>query len=695
MKHNHFLRFLTVLTCLVVCFFMFPAATQAAANAVVSVTVPEGSLQPGEQFSIGISVDPNNDIAGMQFNLGFDPDLVTVNSITEGNFLNQNGDTTYFSSGQINNVAGTVSGVFGAILNPGQAVASSGAFATITITAGDTAGTCLFSLSNVVIGDVDSQSVPVTLVNESIVIEGDDSPDDPSPAAPLGGSGGGGGGGGGGATDDKRFTTVSSSASADGVLWEEIVALSVDIKLELIIPDGTTVLNANGYPPSSITVATLGEPGESPDGKSIVGNVYNLTPEGITFEPYAILKMYYDESTLPDGVSEESLLITTRNPLFPDWQVIDGTIDTGTNCITSYITHFSDYTICAGANPAEFTVSQLALSSTEINPGGQATIDATVVNEGGVAGTYEANLEINGTVVETRNIDVNAGSSGVVTFTFSPDEPGQYVVRLGGQQKTVTVTQPLAPALFNITGLNVTPLRPSLGEPVTIEVAVRNIGDLAGTYEVAVLVDGVNQPARNIALDGSAAGTVSFSFTPETEGTHTAAIGQLIAPFEVIVLQSSPHAAVTTAPELDSFSVLPVYDEQTGLLSYSHIVYKLNQDWNTLDAQLFLNVFLDNRLIDQISLLNVSQLQDDGTGVLDFVPQDGWDAGEYSFSVELYSGDDLVQNTMRQLSVSPALSADVVSWKTMGIIIGIAVGIGLIIVGIVLYYRRDMLRGYR
>lgn len=104
----------------------------------------------------------------MQFDLSYDPDVLTVNSIAEGNLLSQGDANTYFNDGQINNVTGTITGVFGAIISPGQTVALPGTFAIITMTAGRAGGSSTLTLSNVVIGDIEGNSIPVT-VNDGIV----------------------------------------------------------------------------------------------------------------------------------------------------------------------------------------------------------------------------------------------------------------------------------------------------------------------------------------------------------------------------------------------------------------------------------------------------------------------------------------------------------------------------------------------
>jgi hypothetical protein len=135
----------------------------------VSVTAPTG-VNPGEQFTISIATSPGTAIAGMQFNLAFDPAVVTAVSVAEGNLLSQGGASTYFNPGTINNVAGTINGVAGAITTPGQSVATPGTFATITLTAGAQGGTSALTLSGVVVGDVNGQAVAISVVSGQVII---------------------------------------------------------------------------------------------------------------------------------------------------------------------------------------------------------------------------------------------------------------------------------------------------------------------------------------------------------------------------------------------------------------------------------------------------------------------------------------------------------------------------------------------
>ena len=167
--HTPWLAVLLVMALGTLC---LPGMTSAAEATTVSIATPSQSIDPGQQFTVSISVVPGTAIAGMQFDLSFDPSLVTVESVKEGDLLGQGGASTFFNSGKIDNQAGTVTSVFGAITSPGAAVSIQGTFATITLTAKKQGEGWPLSLSHVIVGDMDGNPVSVSLGNEG-------SPSDP------------------------------------------------------------------------------------------------------------------------------------------------------------------------------------------------------------------------------------------------------------------------------------------------------------------------------------------------------------------------------------------------------------------------------------------------------------------------------------------------------------------------------------
>jgi hypothetical protein len=150
---------------------LFPYGTvSAAGETTVTISAP-ANVDPGQTFTVNIAVTPGTTpVAGVQFDLAFNPSLVAVNTVAQGNLLSQDGDTTYFVSGTINNVAGTVTGTAGAITTPGGSVATPGTFAVITLTASAQSGTSPLTLSNVVVGDVNGQPVQIIVTSGQVKV---------------------------------------------------------------------------------------------------------------------------------------------------------------------------------------------------------------------------------------------------------------------------------------------------------------------------------------------------------------------------------------------------------------------------------------------------------------------------------------------------------------------------------------------
>lgn len=147
------------------------SSASAAETAIVSVVGPGHSVAPGEAFTVEIVVEPNGPIAGMQFDLLFDPSLIAVGDVQEGGLLTQDGAESYFVVNGIDNDFGFVSGVAGAVLGRGESVSSTGTFAAITCEAGIVEGVCSLALENVMVANMAGELLPVSLVHGQIVVD--------------------------------------------------------------------------------------------------------------------------------------------------------------------------------------------------------------------------------------------------------------------------------------------------------------------------------------------------------------------------------------------------------------------------------------------------------------------------------------------------------------------------------------------
>ncbi len=146
-----------------------PTPTPTPEATTVSISPPTKTVSPGP-FTVNITVEPEVPIAGVQFDLSFDPSLVRVNNVTEGNLLKQSGTNTYFYSGTIDNAAGTITCAASAITTPGETVSTPSVFATIQMTAKSAAGTSTFDLSNVIVGDINGNAVAIAVNDGSVRI---------------------------------------------------------------------------------------------------------------------------------------------------------------------------------------------------------------------------------------------------------------------------------------------------------------------------------------------------------------------------------------------------------------------------------------------------------------------------------------------------------------------------------------------
>lgn len=164
---------LTILFCLLL------GATTAFAQETTTVGISPAATtaNPRQTFTVDIAVTPAVAIAGMQFDLNFDPDLVEVQvddkgkpRVTEGDLLKQGGADTYFQKGTLDNNAGKLAGVAGAITTPGKEVAGAGIFATVTFKAKNKGSTDL-TLDQVIAGNKAGQAVPVSITQGTVTVE--------------------------------------------------------------------------------------------------------------------------------------------------------------------------------------------------------------------------------------------------------------------------------------------------------------------------------------------------------------------------------------------------------------------------------------------------------------------------------------------------------------------------------------------
>lgn len=134
----------------------------------VYVDPNQKNVTKGESFDLRIMIDPMGiEISGAQSDLTFDPGIIQINSITEGNLFSQEGNSTFFFiSNGIDNTSGTAESIVCVILGPHN-VQTLGSFFIINATAKEY-GISRVALDNVIISDQNGISVPLKVINGNV-----------------------------------------------------------------------------------------------------------------------------------------------------------------------------------------------------------------------------------------------------------------------------------------------------------------------------------------------------------------------------------------------------------------------------------------------------------------------------------------------------------------------------------------------
>ncbi len=124
--------------------------------------------------------------------------------------------------------------------------------------------------------------------------------------------------------------------------------------------------------------------------------------------------------------------------------------------------------------PAAFTITNLSISPTEVDPGDTVTVAATVTNTGGSAGTHQVDLRVNAAVVETTQVTLEPGASATVTFLITRDEPGTYSITLDGLSGTFDILSPVEePQPFRLEIWQIAVIAASVSVAISVPLYIR------------------------------------------------------------------------------------------------------------------------------------------------------------------------------------------------------------------------------
>ncbi len=415
------------------------AGTSAPANVIVNLGAPE----------INIQQSGTNIADGGSFSFG----ARTNNTNTDITFTVQNTGTGLLKLTLPITIGGANADQFSIQQQPAVNVAGLGATTFVIRFTPTSAG---FKTATIAIVNTDGDETPYDITISGSGLE----PEQPPP-------------------DDVVYVSgqeVDLDTDASGHVQHTYVITSSDGTLNVTIPNGTTVLDANGNPLSSITMNTITNPPTPPPGLNIIGLVFDLLPEDAHFSPALIVTMKYKHENIPPGVLETNLKAGYYNEATGEWVEVECTINTVTDEIICKIFHFSYYAVIGQLTPAAFSVSNLAIAQSENANQITVAISVDVANTGGSRGEYTIILKENGAAIDLRTVNLAAGAIGTVTFALNDRPAGLYNVEVNGLTRSYEIALlPTAETEPTTSPQSVITLAPTAPSPLTAPPAPENL----------------------------------------------------------------------------------------------------------------------------------------------------------------------------------------------------------------------------
>jgi hypothetical protein len=133
-----------------------------------------------------------------------------------------------------------------------------------------------------------------------------------------------------------------------GVNQAAVRLRSKDQGLILDIPEGATLLDANGKALTNLIATKLETVSAPPPDRAVIV-AYNFGPDGAKFNPSLTLTLNFGASSLPSNIDLNSLQLVFWDG--SSWEEISGQVDLTAKTITAQISHFSLYALVYSSLP--------------------------------------------------------------------------------------------------------------------------------------------------------------------------------------------------------------------------------------------------------------------------------------------------------------------------------------------------------
>ena len=135
----------------------------------ISVLPSSPTVSIGGSPSVNVNVAGLTDLYAFQFDVVFNPAVLSAVSVTEGSLFSSVG--VFFSPGTIDNTAGTITFIGDSLSGPGPGINTNGSLAQILFNAIGT-GSSSVALSNIILLDSNLNDITASAVSGSVDVTG-------------------------------------------------------------------------------------------------------------------------------------------------------------------------------------------------------------------------------------------------------------------------------------------------------------------------------------------------------------------------------------------------------------------------------------------------------------------------------------------------------------------------------------------
>ncbi|MBE9506108.1 MAG: hypothetical protein IMY84_04760 [Chloroflexi bacterium] len=223
--------------------------------------------------------------------------------------------------------------------------------------------------------------------------------------------------------------------------------------LVVLIPKGTTARDADGDEVTDVSVDMRQQHDVASD-RVMAGQVFDLGPDGATFDPPLPIVLPYDPWELPDGVREDELRVAYYDDASDTWVELPSVVDQDGMTVTAEVSHFTEFSIIAPKPESDvlplmapgFSISSLTVAPAQPRVGDTVTVSVVARYDGSDAeGSSAVVLSLNGEVVRELSITLEQGESKTVAFTVSTQDEATYEVDVNGVGGTFSVAAAAPP----------------------------------------------------------------------------------------------------------------------------------------------------------------------------------------------------------------------------------------------------------